>query len=199
MSSRNFTSFAATAAILAAVAILSYTVTFLQLKPPQPILYSMCLMLMGLLTGVASIGVFMRLRPTDEGFALLALVLSLAGALGAFLHGGYDLANAIVPPATGVPADLPSAIDPRGVATFGLAGLGLILNAWLIMAGGRLPKGLGWLGVVLGALLVEIYFARMILISPANPMLLVPVLLTGYLLNPLYNLWLGRSLWSAKT
>ncbi|MDP9243568.1 MAG: hypothetical protein M3O77_00615 [Chloroflexota bacterium] len=56
--------------------------------------------------------------------AFWALALGLAGALGAALHGGYDLANAINPPASDPIANLPSPIDPRGLLTFGVSGLG---------------------------------------------------------------------------
>jgi hypothetical protein len=61
-------------------------------------------------------------------FALWAALLGIGAALGTAAHGGYDLANAVNPPS--VSADfhsglsaLPNQIDPRGLFTFGVAGL----------------------------------------------------------------------------
>jgi hypothetical protein len=48
-------------------------------------------------------------------------------ALGAAIHGGYDLANLINLPASAAALpDLPSQVDPRGLLTFGVMGLGLL-------------------------------------------------------------------------
>lgn len=46
----------------------------------------------------------------EAGFALFGLGLGLAGALGAAIHGGYDLANAINAPVANAAAaaNLPS-------------------------------------------------------------------------------------------
>lgn len=51
----------------------------------------------GVLTVAALLGVYARLRAVDDGFAMLGLVLGLAGAFGAMLHGGFDLALAASP------------------------------------------------------------------------------------------------------
>ena len=123
-----------------------------------------------------------------------------AGALGAAIHGGYDLANALNPPAD-LPADvaaalaaLPSQVDPRGLLTFCVAGIGLLVVSWLIVRGGTLPRGLGYLGYVLAILLILIYLGRLIILDPTNPLLLVPVLLAGFLANPAFYIWLGFAL-----
>jgi hypothetical protein len=97
--------------------------------------------------------------------SLLGLGLGLAGALGAAVHGGYDLANAINPPLADAAsaANLPSQIDPRGLLTFGVAGLALFFFAWLMGQAG-FSRGLSLLGSVLAALRVVTYLAR-----TANP------------------------------
>ena len=56
----------------------------------------------GLFATAALTAVYSRLKETDATFALWALLLSIAGAFGAIIHGGYDLANAINPPAVNV-------------------------------------------------------------------------------------------------
>ena len=58
----------------------------------------------------------------------------MAGALGAAIHGGYDLADVLHPYT--VPRPMRRAqIDPRGMLTFGASGLGLWVIAWLILRG----------------------------------------------------------------
>jgi hypothetical protein len=149
-------------------------------------------MLGGLLTTVALLAVYERLRETNASFALLALVLGLAGSLGSAVHGGYDLANAVNPPAS-LP-DLPNPVDPRGLLTFGVAGAAMFVVAWLIGRGGQFPKGVGYLGYASAVLLVALYLGRLIVFDPTNPLILVPALLNGFVINPIFYLWLGLAL-----
>lgn len=139
---------------------------------------------------------YYRLRETDTAFALWALLLSLFGALGSALHGGFDLANAINPPEANLAnlASLPSQIDPRGLLTFGVAGVALFTIAWLIQRSGGWPRGLGYLGYLLAVLLVVIYLGRLIVLQATSPLILVPALLAGFLVNPLWYVWLGLAL-----
>jgi hypothetical protein len=112
--------------------------------------------------------------------------------VGSAVHGGYDRANVINPP-TSMP-DLPNPVDPRGLLTFGVAGIALFILAWLIGRGGRFPRGLGYLGYVSAVLLLALYLGRLIVLDPTNPMILVPALLNGVLVNPIFCLWLGLAL-----
>lgn len=91
--------------------------------------------------------------------------------------------------------DLPNAVDPRGLLTFGVAGLALFVIAWLIVRGGRLPVGLGYLGYLSAALLVATYLGRLILLDPNHPALLAPAALEGLIVNPLWYAWLGLALY----
>jgi hypothetical protein len=184
--------FAATCAVLAGVAGFLYSVAFVVLR--SDVLGALFLLLAGLLGAAALVAVYERLRTTDPSFALWALLLGSTGAVGSMLHGGYDLANALNPPAS-VNLNLPSQIDPRGLLTFGIAGVGLWVVAWLILRGGRLPRGLGYLGYVTAALLIVIYLARLIVLSPTSPLVLVPALLAGFIASPAFYVWLGISLW----
>jgi hypothetical protein len=146
----------------------------------------------GLLTSVALLAVYERLRETDASFALLALVLGLAGSLGSAVHGGYDLANAVNPPPN-LP-DLPNPVDPRGLLTFGVAGAALFFVSWLIGRGGALPRGLGYLGYLSALLLVALYLGRLIVLDPTSPIILAPALLNGFLVSPIFYLWLALAL-----
>ncbi|MGH2354413.1 MAG: hypothetical protein ACRDI2_18475 [Chloroflexota bacterium] len=192
--SASFERIAGLCAVLAGLAGFAYAVAFIVLR--DPLLSALFLMVGGLFTSAAMVGVYGRLRHTDASAALYALALSMAGAFGAAIHGGYDLANAINPPPS-LP-DLPSAVDPRGLLTFGVAGLGILAIAWLIGRGGELPRGLGWLGYLLAALLLMLYVGRLVILTPEGPAILVPALLTGFVVNPVWLVWLGISLWRER-
>ncbi|MGH3085744.1 MAG: hypothetical protein ACRDSJ_00320 [Rubrobacteraceae bacterium] len=163
-----FERFAGGCAILAGASGFSYAVSFVILQ--NTLLSGLFLMLGGLLGTAVLAAVYERLKETDASFALLALVFGVAGAFGAAAHGGYDLANAVNPPVS-IP-DLPNPVDPRGLLTFG-ASIALFLVGWLIVRGGRFPKGLGYLAFLSA--------------------ILVPALLNGFLVNPVLYTWLGVS------
>jgi hypothetical protein len=124
------------------------------------------------------------------------MLLAVVAAVGSAIHGGYDLANAIHASgeaAAGL-ANLPSQIDARGLLTFGVAGVGPLALAALIAAGGRLPKSLRYLGFVLGVLLILIYLGRPIVLDATSLLIVVPAALTGFLINPIWYIWLGVAL-----
>ena len=146
------------AAVLTAICGLLYAVSFVILK--SPLLFSLFLMLGGLLTIVVFVELHRRLSDGSSGAPLLALLLGTLGAAGALAHGGYDLANALHPPqATPGLSDLPSAIDPRGLAVFGLAGLAMLVWSGVMLGSGSLGSGLGYLGLLSGVLLLFTYLA----------------------------------------
>jgi hypothetical protein len=188
--SASFERFAGVCAVLTGIAGFLYAVAFIVLQ--NDLLSGLFLMLFGLSSTAAFVAVYGRLRETDAAFALFALLLGIAGALGSAIHGGYDLANAINPPPL-VP-DLPNPVDPRGLLTFGVAGAALLVVAWLIVRGGPFPKGLGYLAYLSAILLVALYLARLILLDPTNPVILVPALLNGFLVYPALYIWLGLAL-----
>jgi hypothetical protein len=186
----SFERFAGVCAVLAGVSGFLYSVAFIVLQ--NDLLSGLFLMLTGLLSTATLVAVYERLRETDVAFALFGLLLGLAGALGSAVHGGYDLANTINPPPS-VP-DLPNPVDPRGLLTFGVAGIALFVVAWLIVRGGRLPRGLGYLGYVSATLLLALYLGRLIVLDPTSPVIVLPALLNGFLVNPIFYLWLGLAL-----
>src|SRR5262245_6615365 len=197
----SFERFGGICAILAGIGGLLYAIAFVIISRSAPalggLLSALFLTLNGLLSSSALATLYQRLRSANPTAALWALLLGSAGALGAAIHGGYDLANALTPPST-LNADLPSQIDPRGLLTFGVAGIALLVNAWLIAKDGAFPRSFGYLTYVLAALLLFIYLARLTILSPANPLLLVPVLLSGFLVNPAWYIWLGLTLFRSR-
>jgi hypothetical protein len=184
--------FAGICAILAGVLTLLYSISFIILVN-EP-LSSFCLLANGLLATAVLVAVYERVRATDPSFALWGLLLGLAGAIGSALHGGYDLA-AVLHEHAPVDPNLPSAMDPRGLLTFGAMGIGLWVLAWLIARGGQLPRGLAYLGYVVAALQIILYLGRLIVFDAKNPLIVVPALLAGFIATPIFYVWLGVSLW----
>jgi hypothetical protein len=184
----SFERLAGACAVLAGISGFAYAVAFVVLQ--DALLSGLFLMLGGLFTTAVMVAVYERLRETDASFALLALLLAVAGSLGMAVHGGYDLANVINPPEAPL-AELPNPVDPRGLLTFGVAGVALLLVSWLIRRGGRLPTGLAYLGYASAVLLLALYLGRLIVLDPTSPAILVPALLNGFLVNPIFYLWLG--------
>ncbi len=187
----DFSRFGALCAILAGVAGLVYGVAFVLLD--DELLSGLALVAGGLLGSAALVGVYERVREEGGAFAILALLLGVAGALGAAVHGGYDLANALHPPPGGIP-DLPNAVDPRGLLTFGVSGLALLVFAWLLARTGGFPRGLSVLAYVSAVLLLVLYLGRLVILDATSPAILVPAALSGFIINPAFYVWLGLEL-----
>ncbi|MBI2845597.1 MAG: hypothetical protein HYX86_03515 [Chloroflexi bacterium] len=43
--------------------------------------------------------------------------------------------------------------------------------------------------------LIIIYLGRLIVVTATNPIILIPALLAGFVLNPLWYIWLGLVFW----
>jgi hypothetical protein len=134
--------------------------------------------------------VYGRVRAASPGLARWLLVVGTVSALAAAVHGGYDLANVLQPPASA--PDLPNAIDPRGLLTFGGSGAALLAAAWLVARTSVFPRWTAPLAVVLGVVLLATYLARLIVLDATSLLVLGPALVAG-LLSPLF--YLGLGLW----
>ena len=187
----SFERFAGWTAVLAGVSSFLYSVCFIVLQ--NNLLSGLFLMLGGLFSAGALTGLYQRLRGTESGFALLGFLLAVSAALGSAIHGGYDLANALHPPTSLMP-DLPNPIDPRGLLTFGIAGLGILIFSWLMTKEMNFPKTLGYLGMLSAVLMIILYLGRLIVLQATSLVIVVPALLEGFILNPIWYIWLGLML-----
>ena len=193
---------AGTTAIVAGISGIVYSVAFLGGVvagwAPQLgiIVASIALIVGGLLSVSVLVALYLRLDGEYRAVGVIGLVFVAMGAAGAVAHGGFDLANAIHPPVSDVlaQAELPNPVDPRGVMTFGLTGMGLLVLSLLARGNGSLPRGLTTLGAVVGVLLVIVYLGRLIILTPTNPLVAVPAALTGLILSPAFYIWLGLEL-----
>ena len=184
----SFERFAGWGAILAGLSGFLYSISFIVLR--NELLSALFLMLGGLFSTAALTALYQRLRETESGFALLGFLLSLSTALGSTIHAGYNLANAIHPPDIDI-ASLPNAIDPRGLLTFGVSSLGLSLLAGLMTQNTSFPKGLAYLGYLSAILMMILYLGRLIILQATHPAIVIPALLEGFIVNPIWYVWLG--------
>jgi hypothetical protein len=147
------------------------------------------LLVMALVSSAVLVAVYEQVREVDPPTSLLALVLAVAGAYGTMAQAGYALASE-----TNRTGDVASQVDPRGLATFGLTGLALLLFAVVIRRAATLPSGLGTLGLVFGVLLVLTYLGRLLIVDPNNLALLGIAAVAGLVVHPWWWAWLGVSL-----
>ena len=200
MNSMSFNKFAGLFALAAGVVGFLYSLSFIVIARSSPelgaTLSALFLMAGGLLSSAALVALYKHVEGTDAAFSLWALVLGVVSTLGAAVHGGYDLANVLNPPASNVPslADLPNQVDPRGLLTFGVAGLSVLVFSWLVGRSSTFPRNFALLGYALGILLIVIYLGRLIILDATSMVIVLPALLTGFIINPLWYLWLGVQL-----
>jgi hypothetical protein len=184
----SFEKFSGWMAILAGSSGFLYAVAFIVLQ--SNLFSALFLLLGGLFSVPALIGLYQRLHGIEEGFALLGLLVTLSAALGSAIHGGYDLSNTLHPPASLSP-ELPNPIDPRGLLTFGIAGLGLFVLSWLMTQSMNFPKGLAYLGTLSAILMIVLYLGRLIILQATSLVIVIPALLEGFIVNPIWYIWLG--------
>lgn len=186
-----FERFAGYCAVLAGIAGLLYSVAFIILRSG---LLSALFLLLGGLFGTAGLtALYDRLRGTDSAFAFWGFLFALVGVIGSAIHGGYDLSNALHPPTT-ADLDMPNPIDPRGLLTFGFAGIGLFVFSWLILRGGNFSKNFGYLSYLSAILMLVLYLGRLIVLQATSLVIVIPALLEGFIVNPIWYIWLGAIL-----
>ncbi len=192
----SFDRFSGAMALAAGIAGFLYALSFIILR--NVLLSALFLTVVGFVTTAVVVALYYRVRLPDPGFALWGLILGLVGAVGSAIHGGYDLANSINPPATALPnafSALPSQVDPRGLLTFGSMSVSLWVFSWLIARSNTFPRFVGYLGFFSSILLIILYLARLTILDPSNPLILVPAVVNGFIVSPLFYFMLGVALW----
>jgi hypothetical protein len=138
----------------------------------------------GIFSSAAYVGLYGRVRSTNEGLALWALLLGVMASFATLVHGGYE-AHVV-----GQASSL-SQVDPNGLATFGVVGLVSLLFSWLVVRGGGLAKNFGYLGIFNALLLIVLYFAT---VAGSMPIILLSGGLTSVIIGPIWWIWLGLQL-----
>ncbi|MGH9013413.1 MAG: hypothetical protein ACRDZ1_05695 [Acidimicrobiia bacterium] len=191
---RAFERFAGWSAVLAALAGFVFTVAFAVVVEEEErwaewVSWT-ALTLGGLVTLPVMAALYYLLRGVEPEFALVGFVSGLAGALGAAIHGAFELSVLANPPDPGGP----SAVDPRGFATFVLTGLAFVVFGWLGLRTGRLPAIAARLALAAAVLLVVVYVARLTVLDPKTNVIRAAALASGLAVIPAFYLLLARSL-----
>src|SRR5262249_40205649 len=105
------------------------------------ILTSVLLLGGGLRSSVVFVALSGRLHLVVPLISLWVTLLGFAAAIGSAMHGGYDLGILLKTPDQ-YSTDLANFTDPRGLATFALAGLAILLFSWLMARTGDFPQPL---------------------------------------------------------
>lgn len=191
----TFRRVAAWSAVLAAIAGVVFTVAFAVVvqEAERWAQWTSWLALLGggLVSIPVMVALFSWLGRVEPELALVGLVLGVAAALAAAVHGAFEVSVLANPPG---PGDVPSGVDPRGFMTFAVTGLALGLFGWLILRTGALPRSAGQLAVVAAVLLVVVYVARLTVLDPKTNVIRVAALASGLVLVPAFYLEVARSL-----
>jgi len=193
--SSSFARMAGWCSVVAGVAALAYSVTFavvVQDGDRWAEWSSTLLLALGALAALpVVIALFLRVRGADEGLALLAVAVGVLGAGGTLFHATFDLGNLANDP--GSTFAYPSPTDPRGFATFLLAGLTIALFSVLLGQTGA-PRGLVRLGVAVAVLLAWVWIGRLTALDPKAAWVAPAVVGSGFIGVPLWYCWVGRLL-----
>ncbi len=165
---------------------------------------STCLFFSGLLVGVAVVAVVRYLASPGQSALTWVAIVGVVGGLATAAHGLADLigvdklahtygdGDGVTQAAALVAHAAPSQVDPRGFATFLLAGLvALVLGLVLRPDKARL----GLLGIVLGVDMVVLFVATAVGIGG---LVLVTGGLASVVLGPIWWVSLARLLWTGE-
>jgi hypothetical protein len=184
--------------------------TTIALMSPGVQIGNLLLALGSLLSMAAIVAIFQRVRGVSENWARLALWLGMFGALSGLQHGWSDfvrnpiLARALGPTSSSAIAaslidSLPSPVDARGVGTFGLTGLALLIVGLLLLQTEGIPQRLAQVALAASALLGVLFlgtvlYANGLGIPQARFLIFVAGPLYAIVAGPAFFIWFGTLL-----
>ena len=140
----------------------------------------------GLFVTIVAVSLGERVAGSEGRWVAL---VGVGWALLSATHGAFAFSADL----EGVSVPQLSSTDPRGFATFGLAGIWTIALGLLVRQGrGGLPRPLGTLAVVAGADLVLLYLATAL--APDTLVGVVAGGLASVVLGPAFWVWTGSAL-----
>ncbi len=184
MDNASYWRIAASCGPIAAASIVVFTVAAVFQPGPVTIgLGGACLLVAGFASTVLIMGLAHRLESANSAFLQWAVLIAVIAAVGAMVHGGYRLGLALHPPPV-LPSDVPNDLDPRGLLTFGLGGLSILVLSWALQRMQATPAILTLAGYLSGAVLMAIYAGRLVFVYPSNRLMAVPAVIVGLVLLP---------------
>lgn len=180
---RSFQRFAGWAALGAAAAGLTFTVTFSIVVREgdrwAKWVSAVALTTGGLATLPVIIALYAVMRDRQPEFAFLGALLGAVGVLATAAHGAFDIAglSKTVKPDL---SDVPNFVDPRGFTTFGITGLALLVFGVLGLPVGGLDRTVARLAVFAAVLLAVLYVGRLTLLNPKTNVIKATALFSAY-------------------
>ncbi len=191
----SFSRFGSVAAIMVGVLSILYAVFFLFLARVSDyvgILGSWILLGATAFFALAAyVALYQRLKSHANGYALYTLLLTAMAAFAMLQHGAFEAIEIFRRGAVEMATGAPSQVDPAGLASFGIVGVGALLWAWLIVRTNALPRALGYVGMFNALLLLVLFFSTVV---GSQPLILLSGGLTSVIVGPIWWIWLGRSL-----
>jgi hypothetical protein len=169
---------------------LLYAAVYLGLVRPDPTNASASALANAFIGISGILATFVVIAVSDRVDGAAGRWLRLVGVGWALLSAAHGAFSAIADTQGLATGDL-SPTDPRGFATFGLAGLWSIVLGLAIRSGTSFPRALGMVALVSGANLLVLFFATA---TGAGTLVLVSGGLASVILGPVQWIWLGRTL-----
>ena len=202
MRSIEFERLAAQAARAVAILGFLYSVLFVIVVERSPrwaeIVTSLLLLGAALLSTVVFVALYGRLHLIDPLASLWVTLLGFAAAIGSAMHAGFDLAVLVKTPEA-FSTEVPNSTDARGLATFALGGVAILLFSWLMSHSADFPETLVRIGYGAAALLLLTYVGRLVFVNPKNPLVAGAAVLAGFVFSPVWYAWVGAELLDGAT
>jgi hypothetical protein len=202
MRSLEFERYAGQAARAVAIMGFLYSVLFVIVVERSPrwaeIVTSLLLLGAALLSTVVFVALYGRLHLIDPLASLWITLLGVGAAIGSAMHGAYDLGVLIKTPAASS-TDVPNPTDPRGLATFALGGVAILVFSWLMSRSAEFPETLVRIGYGAAAMLLLTYAGRLVFLNPENPFVAVAAVAAGFVFSPVWYAWVGSELLDGAT
>ena len=193
---RSFQRFAGWSALAAAAAGVTFTVAFSVVVREgdrwAKWVSALALAGGGLLALPVLVALYALLRDREPEFAFLGVLLGTIGVLATATHGAFDIAGLSKPVKPDL-SNVPSFVDPRGFATFGLTALALLVFGLIGLRAGGLDGTVARLAVLSALLLVVLYVGRLTVLDPEANVIKATALISGLIVNPAFFLLFARS------
>ena len=178
---------AGAAALGAAVSGLLYSISFFAVGTR---LAGLFLVTGGVLSTAVFAALYRELRDDGPYLSIWAVLLGTGAMLASVAHGGYDLASGFNSTG-GVDTSIASPVDPRGLMTFGVAGIAVIAFSILLRRSSTFSSELGYLGFALAFFMEVLYAGTLMALGTHNPVIILSAVMAGFVLNPLWYGWLA--------